>query len=83
MEKSKCELCHGEMPEGEEMFRYHGYSGDCPQKGLNNSNNFVARVVKRAIAIDHTPIYHIAITKYLKPGDLIRFDTEEDLIFKD
>lgn len=26
-----CELCGKPMPPGEEMFRYHGYSGPCPQ----------------------------------------------------
>lgn len=25
-----CELCHQPMPEGEDMFKYHGYSGPCP-----------------------------------------------------
>lgn len=26
-----CELCGEPLPEGEEMFRYHGYSGNCPK----------------------------------------------------
>lgn len=26
-----CELCGEPMPEGEEMFKYHGYSGPCPK----------------------------------------------------
>ena len=26
----KCELCGEQMPRGEEMFRFHGYSGPCP-----------------------------------------------------
>jgi hypothetical protein len=30
MEKSVCKLCGEPMPEGEEMFFYHGYSGNCP-----------------------------------------------------
>lgn len=25
-----CELCGNHLPRGEEMFRYHGYSGPCP-----------------------------------------------------
>jgi hypothetical protein len=29
-EKNKCEICGQPMPEGEQMFRYHGYSGPCP-----------------------------------------------------
>ena len=26
-----CELCGKIMPVGEEMFRYHGFSGPCPK----------------------------------------------------
>ena len=28
---NKCKLCGEPMPEGEEMFEYHGYSGNCPK----------------------------------------------------
>ena len=28
---AKCELCGEPMPDGEEMFKYHGYSGPCPK----------------------------------------------------
>lgn len=30
----KCELCGEPMPAGEEMFKYHGYSGPCPKPPL-------------------------------------------------
>ena len=30
-EKHLCEKCLTEMPEGEAMFKYHGYSFDCPE----------------------------------------------------
>lgn len=33
-EKSLCQLCGEPMPEGEEMFNYHGYSGPCPKQPL-------------------------------------------------
>lgn len=26
-----CALCGQPMPEGEQMFKYHGYSGPCPK----------------------------------------------------
>ena len=29
--KPRCELCGEPMPDGEEMFRLHGYSGPCPK----------------------------------------------------
>lgn len=28
---AKCALCGEPMPEGEEMFKYHGFSGPCPK----------------------------------------------------
>lgn len=31
---AKCELCGEPMPEGEEMFKFHGYSGNCPKPPL-------------------------------------------------
>jgi hypothetical protein len=33
-ERATCRLCGEPMPEGEEMFYYHGYSGDCPAPPL-------------------------------------------------
>jgi hypothetical protein len=34
MNMAKCELCGEPMPEGEEMFKYHGMSGNCPKPPL-------------------------------------------------
>ena len=31
---SNCTLCGEPMPEGETMFKYHGYSGPCPKPPL-------------------------------------------------
>ena len=33
-EISKCVLCGEPMPRGEEMFKFHGYSGPCPKASL-------------------------------------------------
>jgi hypothetical protein len=33
-EVAKCGLCGEPMPPGEEMFKYHGYSGNCPKPPL-------------------------------------------------
>lgn len=30
-DRVNCELCGEPMPNGEEMFKYHGYSGPCPK----------------------------------------------------
>jgi hypothetical protein len=37
-EPAKCSLCGEPMPEGEEMFNYHGYSGDCPRPPLKKES---------------------------------------------
>ncbi len=34
---SVCELCGEPMPVGEEMFKYHGYSGPCPKPSFTTS----------------------------------------------
>ena len=31
---STCEICGEPMPEGETMFKFHGYSGPCPKPPL-------------------------------------------------
>jgi len=33
-EQPKCEVCGEPMPEGEQMFKFHGYSGPCPKPPL-------------------------------------------------
>lgn len=30
-DESKCSICGEPMPVGEEMFKFHGYSGPCPK----------------------------------------------------
>jgi hypothetical protein len=30
-QKAICEVCGEPMPAGEEMFKFHGYSGPCPK----------------------------------------------------
>ena len=34
MSEAKCEICGEPMPQGEEMFKFHGYSGPCPKPPL-------------------------------------------------
>ena len=31
---ARCELCGEPMPPGEQMFKFHGYSGNCPKPPL-------------------------------------------------
>ena len=37
---SNCELCGEPMPEGEEMFKFHGYSGNCPKPPLQKKKAY-------------------------------------------
>jgi hypothetical protein len=34
---ARCELCGEPMPVGEEMFKFHGYSGSCPKPPLQKT----------------------------------------------
>jgi hypothetical protein len=47
-DKAICELCGEPMPDGEEMFKFHGYSGECPKPPLPKPK----LGVKVAVAID-------------------------------
>lgn len=51
---SKCELCGEPMPDGEEMFKFHGYSGDCPKPTLPRDMGIegVKRLFKNATGVD-------------------------------
>jgi len=33
-DEAKCAVCGEPMPAGEEMFKFHGYSGPCPKSAL-------------------------------------------------
>ena len=45
-EQHLCELCGEPMPEGESMFKFHGYSGDCP-KPPKQKTEVVAEFIMR------------------------------------
>ena len=47
-EMSKCELCGEPMPTGEEVFKYHGYSGPCPKPPLPRPETELERLRKDA-----------------------------------
>lgn len=47
-EIARCELCGEPMPAGEEMFKFHGYSGDCPKPALPSKLSFDTRCLDLA-----------------------------------
>ena len=51
---TKCEICGEPMPEGEEMFRFHGYSCSCPKPPLlqDTAVEEVKALFKRVAGVD-------------------------------
>lgn len=49
---SKCELCGESMPPGEEVFKFHGYSGPCPKPPLPKPETEVDRLRKVSARYD-------------------------------
>lgn len=49
MTVAKCTLCGEPMPAGEEMFKYHGFSGPCPRPPLPK---FSRRYRKKPVVIE-------------------------------
>jgi hypothetical protein len=45
---SNCTICGEEMPQGEEMFKFHGYSGPCPKPPLPKPETELDRLRKNA-----------------------------------
>lgn len=48
-EKATCELCGEAMPPGEEMFKFHGYSGPCPKPPLPPSQSAQEPAILRLV----------------------------------
>lgn len=50
----KCTLCGEPMPVGEEMFKFHGYSGPCPKLPKpKEEKNYLLGAVKAAYRKHH------------------------------
>jgi hypothetical protein len=45
-EQAKCEICGEPMPAGEEVFKFHGYSGPCPKPPLPRPETELERLKK-------------------------------------
>jgi len=57
-----CQLCGEPMPEGEEMFNYHGYSGPCPKPPLQKPATRTAAILLseyRVSRIGHLECRHL------------------------
>jgi hypothetical protein len=79
-----CEICGQSMPEGESMFKFHGYSGNCPTPPQQKrAFGHVAEYFKVDRA-DHTfwIEVHLDRAKYADLGPFAS-DTERDSALDD
>lgn len=53
-ETARCELCGEPMPESEQVFKFHGYSGPCPKPPLQHDDGTetVKAMFKRVTGAD-------------------------------
>lgn len=69
---TNCRICGEPMPEGEEMFYYHGYSGPCPKPPLpknvlqTDDDDYVALL--RWVGATDDPHRHLQICNSDDPG---------------
>jgi hypothetical protein len=82
---AKCELCGEPMPEGEEMFVYHGYSGACPRPPVPKPEKVIVEYVCRDdpvgalwIDIDVNGKPHNSIGPFASPNE--RKNAFDDLL---
>jgi hypothetical protein len=63
-DQAKCGLCGEPMPEGETMFKYHGYSGSCPKPPLPKTDNPSSPMTAEERAKDIESSIRILCEKY-------------------
>ena len=86
---TKCQLCGEPMPAGEEMFKFHGYSGPCPKPPLarTKAENRLLEATKAAYRKHHLnddsigwqeldEILFYALTETMGDGEFVRWLSE-------
>lgn len=68
-ERPKCKLCGEPMPEGEEMFNYHGYSGPCPKPPMTNRE----RLTQNQIDISNLRFYAAMARDFRWQTDILHY----------
>ncbi len=75
VEKSNCGLCGDPMPEGEQMFKYHGYSGPCPKpplpKTTSTEESFSEQIDRIQLMIADDSDYDLSDNDRLAIGALL------------
>lgn len=60
---TNCEICGQPMPTGEEMFKYHGYSGKCPSSATREWRDRPFKEQAKIIAKHHAKVATAEIEK--------------------
>ena len=72
-----CSLCGEPMPEGETMFKYHGYSGPCPKPPLKKVELDPAGEPKLELTVlEREAIRTLNIIKAATDGEIVLLPTE-------
>ncbi|MBZ0105576.1 MAG: hypothetical protein K8H84_08080 [Sulfuricella denitrificans] len=74
---SNCELCGEPMPEGEEMFKYHGYSGDCPKPPLPKPKQKIPGLIAAAAYADNKKVSMLFYTAEQAHAFVAGIDADE------
>lgn len=78
----RCTICGEPMPDGEQMFKYHGYSGPCPApplpKKATEVEALVMRIYDRLAAINDA--IEVGDDGYARFGSLNDRDRLRDLV---
>jgi len=73
----KCALCGEPMPEGETMFKYHGYSGPCPAPPLKKGQLDPAGVPKEPLSVlEREALTLLGKVQMLDGGSLVKLPME-------
>ncbi len=85
-EPTKCTICGEPMPEGEQMFKFHGYSGPCPKPPLLQPHqrrvvDEKAELYKKATALSNfigtSPVFDT-----LDPAEQERLKEQNDVMWQ-
>ena len=61
MSDARCTICGELMPDGEEMFKFHGYSGPCPKPPLQRQKSTSLKI---SVLLTPERVREIASTAY-------------------